>query len=561
MSAPGLSGRASRTKRAELGVALAAAFVFLVGLGGRDLWEPDEPRHGAIAEEMRALRYGPAQLVVPRLNGEPYSQKPPLYYWLAAGAGMSRGFVTEGAARLPSALAAFLTVLVVLRFGRSAFGAAAGLGAAAILATVPAFVDVARNARPDALLALFVAVALWMVWRLDRGIGAAAWNRRALHLAMGCGLLTKGPVAVFLPVLGYVAYLAWEGRLRDFAVLLSRGSWLLSVGVALAWLGAALLLTPEGFFRDAVTENLFARYFAGASHDQPLLFYLKRLPVAFLPWALVWPLALAPLRAGLGRDADPQRRRALRLLIAFVGMGFLFFTLSAGKRVIYLVPLFPALALLTTEGLRGGLALARRVPRGAAVGVLAAGFALGAALLAAFAGARAGLPPAALGLALAIAAVLAALPWERVYATEPILARGFVLAVAAQVAVFGWLLPRLDPAHSIRAAAVAAAAFAPEGTPIGLLRNGSMVGGIAYYSGRLVLPVGGERGVERFVAAGGRALILETPHLPAIEERLRPRIVFRQEVDDDEILVVVIDDPGAVAQASLPSVGREDDRW
>ena len=88
-----------------------------------------------------------------------------------------------------------------------------------------------------------------------------------------------------------------------------------------------------------------------------------------------------------------------------------------------------------------------------------------------------------------------------------------------------------------------------------------MVGGIAYYSGRPVQAVGGEKGVERFVAAGGRALILETPHLPAIEKRLRPRIVFRQEVDEDEILVVVIDDPGAVAKASLPSMGREEDRF
>jgi 4-amino-4-deoxy-L-arabinose transferase-like glycosyltransferase len=378
---------------------------------------------------------------------------------------------------------------------------------------------------------------------------------------MGCGLLTKGPVAVFLPLLGYAAYLAWERRLRDFGALFSRGSWLLSAGLAFAWLGAAVALTPQGFFRDAVTDNLFARYFAGASHEQPFLFYLKKLPVAFLPWAVVWPLAVAPLRADLGRDADPERRRAFRLLIAFIGAGFVFFSLSAGKRVLYLVPLFPALALLTTEGLRRGLALARRVPRGAAAGLLVASFALGAGLLAAFAGTRAGLPPAAVGIALAVAAVLAALPWERIFATEPILARGFVVGVAAQVAVFGWLLPRLDPSHSIRAAAVAAAAFAPDGTSIGLLRNGSMVGGIAYYSGRPVLPVGGERGVERFVAAGGRALILETPHLPAIEKRLRPRIVFRQEVDEDEILVVVIDDPGAVAEANLRPMDHEEGRW
>ena len=90
-------------RRAEIGLAVAAALVLFTNLGGRDFWEPDEPRHGAIAEEMRELRHGAPQLVVPRLNGEPYSQKPPLYYWLAAGAGTGRGFVSEGAARFPSA--------------------------------------------------------------------------------------------------------------------------------------------------------------------------------------------------------------------------------------------------------------------------------------------------------------------------------------------------------------------------------------------------------------------------------------------------------------------------
>jgi 4-amino-4-deoxy-L-arabinose transferase-like glycosyltransferase len=546
-------------RRAELGIALAAALVFFAGLGARDFWEPDEPRHGAIAEEMRELRHGAGQLVVPRLNGEPYTQKPPLYYWLAAGSGTFGGFVTERAARLPSALAALLTVLVVYRFGRSALGPAAGLGAAAILITAPSFVDVARNARPDALLTLFVASALWLCWRIDRGLGSAAWNRRALHLTVGLGLLTKGPVAAFLPLLGYVAYLAWERRLVDLRALFSRGSWLLSAGLALGWLGLATAVTPAGFFHAAVTENLFGRYFSGASHDQPILFYLKRLPVAFLPWAVLWPLAIGPIRAGLRQDADATRRAALRFLLAFVAAGFLFFSLSAGKRVLYLVPLFPALALLSTEAVRGALPYARRLPRGAGAGLFAGAIGAGAALIAAFAGSRAGIAPAALGLVLIAGAALATLPWERVFATETLLARGFALAVAAQVALFGWLLPRLDPARSIRAVAIAASAFAPEATPIGLVRNGSLIGGIAYYSGRAVTALGSERGVKRFLASGGRAMIVETPHLAAIEKVAPARIVFRQEVDGDEVLVVVIDDAARLAAAPLHGAATSDD--
>lgn len=528
--------------RARAGIALAAALVFGVGLGARDFWEPDEPRHGAIAEEMRALRFGPAQLVVPRLNGEVYSQKPPLYYWLAALAGTSSGFVSEGAARFPSALAALVTALAVCAFGGAALGRSAGLAAAAFLITTPAFVDVARNARPDALLAMFVTCALWLTWRIDRGIGSAASNRRVLHLAIGLGLLTKGPVAALLPLLGYAGYLAWERRLRDLGQLFSRGSWLLSVGLAAVWLVAAVLLAPSGFFDDAVAENLFGRYFSGASHEQPLGYYLRRLPVACLPWSLLWPVAALRLRSGLRRDADPERRSALRFLIAFVGAGFLFFTLSSGKRMIYLVPLFPALALLSSEAAHGvGPAVARVLRARPAFAALGATVAIAVAILLASAAARAGLPAAALGIGLGVAALAVLLPWERLFGTEAWLTRGFALLVVGQVAVFGWLLPRFDSGRSIRGAAVVAAAFAPRGTPIGLLRNGSLVGGVAYYSRRPVEQIGSERGLRKFLAAGGRTLVLETPWLPGVESVVRARVVFRQELDGDEVLVVLAD--------------------
>lgn len=542
-------------RSAELAVLVAAALVFLAGLGARDLWEPDEPRHAAIAAEMRTLDHGPAQLVLPRLNGEPYTQKPPLYYWLAAAAGGLGGSLSEGAARLPSALAALLTTLVVYQLGRSSLGRAAGLAAAGILVTLPSYVDVARSARPDALLALSVTTSLWLAWRLDRGLGSAAWNRRALHLAMGLGLLTKGPVAALLPMLGYAMYLAWERRPGALAQLFSRGSWLLSAGLALAWLAAAVWLAPAGFFHEAITENLLGRYFAGASHEQPLHFYVKRLPVAFLPWALLWPLAIGPIRRGLAAGADPERRRALRFLIAFAGASLLFLTLSDGKRVIYLIPLFPALALLSAEVLRGPLAQSLRGRRSAALQLAAAAAALAALLAAAYIASQAGVPAPALALALVAIPLLAALPWERAFPAPPILARGFPVAVAVQVAVFGWLLPRLDGVHSIRATAAAAAAHAPEGTPIGLVRNGALAGGVAYYSGRAVTQVGSEGGLRRFLGEGGRVLILETPHLPAVEGVTSARIVFRQRIDEDEVLVVV---PGPARLSASAHVDRLD---
>ena len=91
-------------------VLAAAAALLLTDLSATDLWAPDEPRYAAVAEELRSFRHGAAGLALLHLNGEAYTQKPPLYFWTAALAGVPGGRVTEVAARLPSALCGLATV-------------------------------------------------------------------------------------------------------------------------------------------------------------------------------------------------------------------------------------------------------------------------------------------------------------------------------------------------------------------------------------------------------------------------------------------------------------------
>ncbi len=522
-------------RRDRLAVALAGALVLLAGLGARDFWEPDEPRHGAIAEELRALRAGPSELVLPRLNGEPYTQKPPLYYWLAALAGTPGGRVSEGAARLPSALAALGTLWIVYRLGRATFGAPSALLAAAMLTTLPAFVELARSARPDSLLVFFVTSALLLAWRIDRG-AAAARDRRLLHAAVGLGILAKGPVAALLPLLGLLAYLVWERRPADLRRFVSLDAAALSLGPALAWLALATALAPAGFFDEAVRENLLGRYFSGTEHARSATFYLWQLPVSFLPWTLAWLLVAVPrVRRGLAGDATSAS--ALRFLVAFVCVGLVFFSLSAGKRSAYLAPLFPALALLTAQVMRSAAAgtdLGARAGRWLALAPAAAacGLALAAASVPGL--------PALVAPCLMLSAIALVLPWERAYGWRPLAARGFVLLVAVETILHAVYLPTLDPDRSIRAAAAAAGALAPEGTSIGLLRNGSLVGGVAYYGERPVEQLGSRKGVRRFLEKGGRVVIAEEQHLRELEA-LPTRVAFRQDLDGDGIVVVVAD--------------------
>jgi 4-amino-4-deoxy-L-arabinose transferase-like glycosyltransferase len=471
----------------------AAALLFLFGLGGTDFWEPDEPRHGAIAEEMRALAHGPAQLALPRLNGEVYTQKPPLYYWLAVLAGLPAGHVTESAARAPSALAGIGMVLLAMRLGREALGGLAGVAAGAVLLTLPAFVDLGRSARPDALLAFFVTAALLFAWRVDRGLGSPARSRWLLHLSMGIGVLAKGPVAVLLPLFGLLAYLAWERRLRDLGRFVSAPALAASLLPGLVWISLASALAPSGFVKEAVGENVLLRFFTGTDHARSPFFYLVDFPGSFLPWSLAWPFAAWTGRGALKRSAGGTRASAVRFLVAFVGAGLVFFSLSKGKRDAYLLPLYPAAALLVGCAVQAWIRPRLVTP----------------------ASSRKPSPSA----------------WAAVAAVG--------VAVALELAYMTVYLPRQNSEHSIRPTATAAAGLAPPGTPIGLYRNGALIGGVAYYAGRPVEEIGSTKGLRRFFGAGGGVVVLEAEHLGDLEAVASTRIAFRQTLDGDEMLVVV----------------------
>ena len=105
--------------------------LYLPGLGARDLWNPDEPRYGEVAREMRAS----GRYLVPHYNGRLYTQKPPLMFWAMAASGVLLGELDETAVRLPSALAAIGSVLVVYALGRRLFDRRAGWLAAMAFAT------------------------------------------------------------------------------------------------------------------------------------------------------------------------------------------------------------------------------------------------------------------------------------------------------------------------------------------------------------------------------------------------------------------------------------------
>lgn len=528
---------------------LAGALLLLcVRLDATGLWAPDEPRYGHIAETLRSMEFGPPGLVLLHLNGQPYTQKPPLYYWLAAAAGAPFDRVGETAARLPSALAGVALVGVTLLFGTRLLGGAAATLGAALLLTTFEFAHNARRAQLDVLLALFETLALAAFWSVDRGIGRRRLAQLGLHAALGLAVLTKGPVGFLVPLLVMVGFLAWERRLRDLARAFPWWGLPLSIGPGLAWIVAAVALAPAGFFGEAVVENLIGRFFAGTSHARPFYYYLWQFPIETLPWILFAPVVLWAARGRiLGANADAEERRAWRFLLAWVAATLLFFSFSSGKRGLYLLPLLPASSLLLADALGRWVGAERRIPPAfhivtgtlaAALVVAGAWLALGDPLRDPAASLAAGVcvvaivgvaTSAQLGLARARARLRARL-------AVPVIAAWAVLMVTFQL-----VDPARDADKSPRWIAEAAATLTPPGRPIGLVGDAQMAGGIAYYGARRVVVLDNRHDVARFFAAGGQAIVVAEHKRDRVDRVMPTRVHFRAREGRRAVLVLAPD--------------------
>jgi 4-amino-4-deoxy-L-arabinose transferase-like glycosyltransferase len=341
-------------------VTLAAMILLFCALGRADLFNPDEPREAEIAREMSVS----GDFVVPRLNGEAFLEKPPLFYWLVVASYRLAGGPSEAAARAVPALAGLATVLLTWAFGRRLVGPRGALFGAAALLTSFQFLWTARRCMIDMPLTLAVLVACSA---LSRSLGAGE-NRRRLwvglgHLATGAAVLLKGVVGAGIPVLAIGGFLAarrdWKGLRRcalipgTIAALLPTALWALLLFQRLG---------PDGV-REFVWVNNVLRFAGGASkgHVQPFWYYLPTFFTDFAPWSLLAPFAaVASLAAIRRRDHSPDEGdgAAAGHLISWLLVPLVVLSIASTKRGIYLLPLYPAAALLV-----GGWIAGRSLPR------------------------------------------------------------------------------------------------------------------------------------------------------------------------------------------------------
>jgi 4-amino-4-deoxy-L-arabinose transferase-like glycosyltransferase len=378
---------------------LAAALALGWNLGGHHFLDPDEGRNAEVAREMALSN----DYLLPHLDGLPYLDKPVVYF-AAAAAVMEVLGPTEAAARLPAYLATLATIALVAWFARRRWGAAAGWTAALALASMPMVAAYARTTIFDSTLSLCTTAAI-LAFAEERP--ALAWA------AIGLGTLTKGPVAIAIPLCALVPWSLLTGeslrRLFPWRALLAFGI------VALPWFILVSIRVPDFPHYVFIRETLQRVTTRSFHRTAPFWYYLPILPVAAFPWIVP---ALARLGGGRWRWAWLARRehagaREPLLLACWVLGPLLFFTLNQSKLPQYVLPLMPAIALAAARAMaRDGAQIAWKTTAAltAALGALLVSLTVWLpAPISLTAAERAVIPPTALALGLVLLASSAAL--------------------------------------------------------------------------------------------------------------------------------------------------------
>jgi 4-amino-4-deoxy-L-arabinose transferase len=330
---------------------------YILPLGARDLVVPDETRYAEIPREMIAEK----DWVVPHLNGLRYFEKPALGYWVHAASLLVFG-ENNFAVRLPSAVAVGLSALLIFLLVKHAYRRrekedddfAPFLAALIFLSSFEVF-GVGNTAVLDGLFSLFLTMSIAAFYFASEEEPGSKREKGFLILAgLSCGLafLTKGFLAFALPALVLMPYLIWQRRYRN----LLRMTWLpilVAVLTALPWSIAVHLREPD-FWRFFFWNEHIRRFIAdSAQHKESFWFFFLTAPGMFIPWTFVVPAALPGIKARLAEQGEEGR--LLKLSICWLALPFLFFSLSNGKLLTYILPCFPPFAILIAIGLMHAL--------------------------------------------------------------------------------------------------------------------------------------------------------------------------------------------------------------
>ena len=325
--------------RSPISVPLAILVWLAATAGLRPMMLPDEGRYVGVAWEMLCS----GDWLTPTLNGLPFFHKPPLFYWITAGA-MSLLGTSEIAMRVAPILGAALGAYALYLFTARWVSVRIARTALLILLVQPLYYVGAQFSNMDMLVAgcITATIALFAHAALscDRGLPWRAALAGAYAFA-ALGVLAKGLIGAVVPALVVFVWLLVVGRRRSLALLFWVPGWTVLGLIAAPWFVAMQLQYP-GFLDYFIVVQHFKRFAAGGFNNvQPFWFYPAVLALLTLPWL---PWLGRPAACSVGPQTD---RGAVGVLLwLWVGLVVLFFSIPGSKLLGYVLPVVPPLACL-----------------------------------------------------------------------------------------------------------------------------------------------------------------------------------------------------------------------
>lgn len=323
---------------------------------------PDEPRYVWIARAMAST----GDWITPRLYGQPWFEKPILYYW-AAALGFLLHLPAEWAARLPSAFAALAAAIAIGLLAarhyaqREHLASSPAFSAPLLFAASVAAVGFARAATPDMIFSAFIAMAMAAAATMLRRRGllrpaapntaarSDIWPLTGFGIFLGLATLAKGPAALILAGGSLLLWALATGRWREVLRFAHPCAMAAFCVVAVPWYAICALRNPE-FLRVFIFEHNFERYLTPVfQHPQPFWFFVPITLLAVLPWtSLLWLAAMEGRR--LWREKSWRDSPGL-FFACWAIFPIVFFSLSQSKLPGYILPSVPPLALLCAAAL------------------------------------------------------------------------------------------------------------------------------------------------------------------------------------------------------------------
>jgi 4-amino-4-deoxy-L-arabinose transferase-like glycosyltransferase len=320
---------------------LICLIILFHGLGSAELFEPDEGRNAEKAREILVL----GDWVTPYQNFLPTLDKPILLYWLVALSFKVFG-ATEWSARLPSVLSAVGCLLLVYRFARTEWGMWEALWSGLILVTSIEFLVFSRIVIFDMPLTLFTTWALLSFYKAQKLNRSRATNLCwfTMYAAMGAATLVKGLIGLVIPGLVIFFYLVFSRKWFLLSQMKLATGAVVYFAIVAPWYVWVEIRNP-GYLRYFLWEEHFVRYLtAEFSRTHDWYYFFAVLGVGFLPWILILPVTARSVWKRLDDEVN-------LFLVLWVLLPFIFFSASHSKLPHYILPIFPALGLLTARAL------------------------------------------------------------------------------------------------------------------------------------------------------------------------------------------------------------------